>query len=93
MSKDKTSSSKKKSLKGAIKTKMEQFSAKNPNPVLNVATDGTILYSNKAGELLLHEWGLRVGDKLPSTIRGPVRQVISQNIPEKMEVKVEIEYT
>ena len=37
--------------------KMENFPAKNPNPVLSVAYDGTVLYSNKAGEPLLHGLG------------------------------------
>lgn len=32
-------------------TKMEYFPAKNPNPVLSVENDGTVLYSNEAGEL------------------------------------------
>jgi hypothetical protein len=71
-----------------MKTKMEQSSATNPNPVLSVANDGTVLYSNEAGEPLLYEWGVRVGEKLPSTIGDLVQRVISRNSPEKMEVKV-----
>ncbi len=71
-----------------MKTKIEQSSAKNPNPVLSVAKDGTVLYSNEAGEPLLHEWGVEVGEKLPSSIGDIVQRVISQNSPEKMEVKV-----
>ena len=49
-----------------MEAKMKQSSATNPNPVLRVAKDGTVLYSNKAGEPLLHEWGVEVGGKLPS---------------------------
>ena len=71
-----------------MEKKMEQFPAKNPNPVLGVANDGTVLYSNVAGEPLLHEWGVEVGEKLPSNIGDLVRRVISQNSPEKMEVIV-----
>ena len=67
---------------------MEQFLATNPNPVLSVAKDGTVLYSNKAGEPLLHEWGVGVGEKLPSYIVDFVQRVISHNSPEKMEVNV-----
>ncbi len=66
---------------------MEQFPAKNPNPVLSVSKDGTVLYSNGAGEPLLHEWGVEVGEKLSSNIGDIVRRVISRNIPEKTEVK------
>jgi PAS domain S-box-containing protein len=71
-----------------VETKMEQFPAKNPNPVLRVGKDGTVLYSNVAGEPLLHEWGVNIGEKLPSFIIDNVYRVIFQNSPEKMEVKV-----
>ena len=67
---------------------MEQFPAKNPNPVISVGNDGMILYSNGAGEPLLHEWGVEVGGKLPSYIGDLVQKVISRNSPEKMEIKV-----
>jgi PAS domain S-box-containing protein len=70
-----------------MKAKMEQFPTKNPNPVLSVSKDGTVLYSNEAGEPLLNEWGVRVGDKLPSYIGDLVQRVISRNGPEKIEVK------
>jgi hypothetical protein len=36
----------------------------------------------------LHEWGARVGEKLPFRIRDFMQRVISRNSPEKMEVKV-----
>ena len=66
---------------------MEQFPATNPNLVLSVAKDGTVLYSNVAGEPLLNEWGVTVGEKLPSYIVDFVQRVIFRNSPEKMEVK------
>ena len=72
---------------GKMKIKMEQFPATNPNPVLSVKKDGIVLYSNKAGEPLLHEWGVEVGEKLPSYIGDFVQRVISRDNPEKMEVK------
>ena len=71
-----------------MKPKMEQFQATNPNPVICVEKDGTVLYSNKAGEPLLHEWGVEVGEKLPSRIGDLVQRVISRNSPERIEVKV-----
>ena len=79
--------SKKRGLKGKMETKIEQFTAKNPNPVLSVEKDGTVLYSNEAGEPLLHEWGVGVGEKLPSFIGDFVQRIISRNSSEKMEVK------
>jgi Sensory domain found in PocR len=70
-----------------MNTKMEQLTETNPNPVLSVAKDGTVLCSNEAGEPLLLEWGVKVGEKLPSNIGDIVQRVISRNSPEKMEVK------
>jgi PAS domain S-box-containing protein len=66
---------------------MNQFPATNPNPVLSVEKDGTVLYSNEAGEPLLHEWGVEIGEKLPSHIVDIVQRVVTQNGPEKVEVK------
>jgi PAS domain S-box-containing protein len=68
-------------------TDLELFPATNPNPVLSVANDCTVLYSNKAGETLLHEWGVAVGEKLPSYAEGIVKNVIFLNRPEKIKVE------
>ncbi|HET8686423.1 MAG TPA: PocR ligand-binding domain-containing protein, partial [Methanosarcina sp.] len=65
---------------------MEQFLDQNSNLVLSVAKDGTVLYSNEAGEPLLQEWGVKVREKLPSSIVDIVQRVISRNNPKKMEV-------
>ena len=62
-----------------MEANMEHFPATNPNPVLSVGKDGTVLYSNNASEPLLHEWGVTVGEKLPSIIGFFVQRVISGN--------------
>ena len=72
-----------------MKTKMEQFPANNPNPVLSVAKDGVILYSNEAGEPLLHEWGVEVGGKLPPISEFLFKGQFLAKGPEKIEVKIE----
>ena len=71
-----------------MKTKIEQFPATNPNPVLSVEVDGTVLYSNEAGKPLLKEWATKIGEKLPSNIGDLVQKAISWNSPAQMEVKV-----
>src|SRR5665811_1588294 len=68
--------------------KMEQFPAKNPNPVLSIEKGGTVLYSNAASEPLLYEWGVGIGDKLPFYIGDFVKRIFSRNSVEKMEIKV-----
>jgi PAS domain-containing protein len=70
-----------------MNTKMDHFPAINPNPVLCIEKDGKVIYSNEASEPLLHEWNVKVGEKLPSSIRDLVQKVISSNSSEKMEVK------
>jgi PAS domain S-box-containing protein len=74
-----------------MEAKMEQIPAMNANPVLSVDKNGCVLYSNEAGELLLNEWGVRVGEKVPSLIGDIVHRVISHYSPEKMEIKMENE--
>jgi PAS domain S-box-containing protein len=74
---------------GIITADLEHFPARHPNPVLTVANDCTVLYSNKAGEPLLHQWKVAVGEKLPSSIGDIVQNVLFLNRPEKMEVKIE----
>ena len=66
---------------------MEQFLEKNQNPVMYVGIEGMVLYSNKASEPLLKEWGVKAGKKLPSDVVYIVQKVIFQNNPEKIEVK------
>ena len=70
-----------------MQTRMEQFPATNPNPVISAGKDGIVLYSNMAGEPLLHEWGVSVGEKLPLQIENIVQRTISLRSPEKIEVK------
>lgn len=71
-----------------MRTNMEQFPAKNPNPVLSVANNGTLIYSNEAGKPILQEWSVRVGEKIPLHVENVIRRVISQNGSEKMELNV-----
>lgn len=67
---------------------MDQFVSNNPNPVLRGGIDGRVLYSNKAAEPLLFRWNVKVGEKLPPSVVGLIKRVISSTDPEKMEVKV-----
>jgi PAS domain S-box-containing protein len=71
-----------------METSVEKLLANNPNPVLSVDTDGTIIYSNEAGESLLLEWGTKIGGKLPSSIEESVLKTISRNSPETTEISV-----
>jgi PAS domain S-box-containing protein len=44
---------------------LARFPSENPFPVLRIAKDGTILYSNRAGSVFLNAWGIQVGQPAP----------------------------
>lgn len=44
---------------------LAKFPSENPNPVLRIAEDGKVLYSNKAGEQLLNKWQSDIGETVP----------------------------
>lgn len=44
---------------------LARFPAENPFPVLRISSDGTILYSNKPGEVLVEKWNCQTGQKVP----------------------------
>jgi hypothetical protein len=52
------------------------------NPVLSVDKNGYVLNSNETGNLLLNEWGVKVGEKLPFHIGDIVqrRRNVEKNI-------------
>jgi PAS domain S-box-containing protein len=68
---------------------VERFVSQSPDPVLRIGKDGRVIYSNRAGELFLEKWGIRVGEKVPLYIGHFAKRVISRNNPEKTEIKVE----
>jgi PAS domain S-box-containing protein len=70
-----------------MNTTLEPHQVIDLNPVLNVAKDGTLLYSNETSEPLLLEWGVKKEEKLPSYLVDSVKRVLYLNSPEKMEVK------
>lgn len=71
-----------------MNTKYLQFPAINPNPVISVAKDNTVLYSNEATEPLMHKWNLKVGKKMPLNIIELIRRAISFGCPEEIEAQV-----
>ncbi len=49
-----------------------KFPDENPNPVLRVSYDGTLLYANPASRRLIEGLGLAVGDRMGSSHRDPL---------------------
>jgi class 3 adenylate cyclase len=65
---------------------INKFPDQNPNPVLRLAADGTLMYANAASAPILASWGLAVGDKLPAVVRAQLRAAAAASPPESIEV-------
>lgn len=55
---------------------LSKFPSENPNPVLRVAEDGTILYANPMSNEVLYSWGCRVGHLVPDEWRAIITDCI-----------------
>jgi PAS domain S-box-containing protein len=48
---------------------LAKFPSENPNPVLRVERDGTLLYANEASYVLLRGWQLDIGQPAPAVLQ------------------------
>ena len=65
---------------------LAKFSSESTNPVLRFGADGTVLYSNTAGDPLLTEWGTQVDGVAPEAWWGMVRDTIDSGQTAQAEV-------
>jgi len=68
---------------------LARFPSENPNPVLRIAKDGTILYANRASLSMLNVWGWQEGQPLPDDWRKLTLDVLGSGEREDTEVEVE----
>ncbi|NLF30413.1 MAG: PAS domain-containing protein, partial [Planctomycetes bacterium] len=66
---------------------MAALVAQDPNPILRIRRDGTILYANDAAASLLKAWGCDVGGRAPDTWRQHVEQSVSSGQGRRMDVE------
>lgn len=66
---------------------MEEFLLNSPSPVLRIEIEGTIVYSNEAGKLLLEVWETKIGEKVPVDVQKAVRKAAFRRKSEYMELQ------
>ena len=69
--------------------RLAKFPSQNPNLVLRVARDGTILYANEASLPLLNVWGRQTGQPLPDDWREFALDALSSGLSKEAEVEYE----
>ena len=56
---------------------LAKFPSENPDPVLRIARDGTLLYGNEASLSQLPDWHLQAGRAVPSLVRDVASQALA----------------
>ncbi|MFB3115645.1 MAG: ATP-binding protein, partial [Nitrospirales bacterium] len=67
---------------------ISKFPDENPNPILRLSQDGTILYHNKASAPLLNLWDCRAGESISGPWCPIVEQAFQSREPQQTEVTV-----
>jgi PAS domain S-box-containing protein len=68
---------------------LSKFPSENPNPVLRIDGNGTILYCNQAGAALLTVWNSKVGERAPEHISQVVAYALASNKRNEVEETLE----
>ena len=67
---------------------LSRFPSEDPNPILRIAQEGTLLYSNDAGLNLLSLWHLEIGQAAPSALQKAVNQSFASALEQEIEMEL-----
>ncbi|APV44903.1 PAS domain S-box-containing protein [Dehalogenimonas formicexedens] len=66
---------------------LSKFPEENPNPVVRVAEDGTLLYANPASSPVIEFFGASTGEKVRDDLGTMVKAVLGGQTPDRLEIK------
>lgn len=68
---------------------LARFPSEDPNPVLRISANGTILFSNTSGHELLKKWNCKVSGPAPQNWKQYVARILDSGIAEVMEFDID----
>ncbi len=68
--------------------KLAKFPSEDPNPVLRIAKDGTLLFANDASKPLLDDWGCEIGQLMPKHWNELITECLVSGQSVMKEVKI-----
>ncbi len=66
---------------------LAKFPSENPNPILRIGRDGTLLYTNEAGYMLLQDWKLEIGRPAPLFLRETASETLTQQVRKIIDIE------
>ena len=67
--------------------RLAKFPAENPNPVMRIGRNGTILYANQSSAPILTTWEREVGQNVPDSCQKGLAAAFESGISKEMEIK------
>ncbi len=67
---------------------LARFPSENPNPVIRVDGEDTILYANSSSQLRLKQWDLGVGKTVPQELAKTIAEARQAQEPKEIELKL-----
>ncbi|MHC4326296.1 MAG: c-type heme family protein, partial [Planctomycetota bacterium] len=66
---------------------LAKFPSENPNPVLRISAEGTLLYANHTADSIIHEWDCQIGQAVPDMWRKTTVEVLANKRQKRIEYR------